>query len=65
MWSRLHDATYFEASAKTAANVPEVFEWAIRAVLKNVRNAFTPFPILKALKHGYFFFINQCAIKIC
>ncbi|KAG8129911.1 hypothetical protein E2320_016568 [Naja naja] len=37
MWSRLHDATYFETSAKTAANVQEVFEWAIRAVLKNRR----------------------------
>ncbi|XP_063150337.1 ras-related protein Rab-7a-like isoform X3 [Candoia aspera] len=37
LWSRLHDATYFETSAKTAANVQEVFEWAIRAVLKNRR----------------------------
>lgn len=38
MWSKLHEAKYFETSAKEATNVQEVFEWAIRAVLKNVRN---------------------------
>ncbi|XP_053144568.1 ras-related protein Rab-7a-like isoform X2 [Hemicordylus capensis] len=33
-WSKLHDANYFETSAKAATNVQDVFEWAIRAVLK-------------------------------
>ncbi|XP_034996190.1 ras-related protein Rab-7a isoform X2 [Zootoca vivipara] len=37
MWSKLHEAKYFETSAKEATNVEEVFEWAIRAVLKNRR----------------------------
>ncbi|CAI5795970.1 ras-related protein Rab-7a-like isoform X1 [Podarcis lilfordi] len=37
MWSKLHEAKYFETSAKEATNVQEVFEWAIRAVLKNRR----------------------------
>ncbi|KAF7240099.1 Ras-related protein Rab-7a [Varanus komodoensis] len=37
LWSKLHEATYFETSAKAATNVQEVFEWAIRTVLKNRR----------------------------
>ncbi|KAG8148145.1 hypothetical protein E2320_022373, partial [Naja naja] len=36
MWSRLHDATYFETSAKTAANAGGGVGH-IRAVLKNLR----------------------------
>ncbi|KAH0628807.1 hypothetical protein JD844_010360 [Phrynosoma platyrhinos] len=44
LWSRLHDATYFETSAKAATNVQEVFEWAIRAVLKNRRVPEPPEP---------------------
>lgn len=34
-WSRLHEAMYFETSAKAATNVQDVFEWAIRDVLKH------------------------------
>ncbi|XP_020648670.2 ras-related protein Rab-7a [Pogona vitticeps] len=44
LWSKLHDAKYFEASAKEATNVQEVFEWAIRAVLKNRRVPEQPEP---------------------
>nr|XP_020648668.1 ras-related protein Rab-7a-like isoform X1 [Pogona vitticeps] len=44
LWSKLHDAKYFEASAKEATNVQEVFEWAIRAVLKNRRAPEQPEP---------------------
>lgn len=31
---------YFETSAKAATNVQDVFEWAVRDVLKHVRNQF-------------------------
>uniref|UniRef100_A0A8D0B5X5 Ras-related protein Rab-7b n=1 Tax=Salvator merianae TaxID=96440 RepID=A0A8D0B5X5_SALMN len=44
LWSRLHQATYFETSAKEGINVQEVFEWAIRAVLKNRRVSEEPPP---------------------
>nr|XP_060619185.1 ras-related protein Rab-7a-like [Anolis sagrei ordinatus] len=44
LWSRLHHATYFETSAKAATNVQEVFQWAVRAGLKNRRISELPEP---------------------
>nr|XP_008102112.1 PREDICTED: ras-related protein Rab-7a isoform X1 [Anolis carolinensis] len=44
LWSRLHHATYFETSAKAATNVQEVFQWAVRAALKNRRISELPEP---------------------
>ncbi|KAL8164377.1 UNVERIFIED_CONTAM: hypothetical protein K2H54_050039 [Gekko kuhli] len=43
-WSRLHKAEYFETSAKAATNVQEVFEWAVRAVLRNRKTLEPPPP---------------------